>query len=169
MAEILSDKTSVRKNTKRLNKKSTRVDLTPMVDLGFLLITFFVFTTTMARPTAMNVVVPNDSDTTTRKPVCSACVLTAVLVEDDKIKYFEGDIANTVIYETSYEGIRNILVNKKRKVREVRGNEKEFVLIIKPSEKSTFKNFVDITDEVTINNISQYFIDEATDREMKLL
>lgn len=170
MAEIQSNNRSGNKKGKRINL-STRVDLTPMVDLGFLLITFFVFTTTMARPTAMNIVMPNDSIDDGPTDVCNSCVLTAVLTENDKIKYYEGDISTAVIKETDYspEGIRKILVVKKEKVKQLRGRGDQFVLIIKPSKRSTFKNFVDITDEVTINNIKQYFVDEVGPAEMKIL
>jgi hypothetical protein len=60
-------------------------------------------------------------------------------------------------------------LQKKRKVALARGNEDQFVLIIKPMEKSSFKNFVDITDEVTINNVKRYYIDDLTGDERKLL
>ncbi len=171
MAEIQSLNRSNHKKGNRLVKKSTRVDLTPMVDLGFLLITFFVFTTTMAKPMAMDIVVPNDNDSTNNNPVCASCALTAILTADNKIKYYEGDLANAVIHETDYspKGIRNILIKKKEKVKHVRGNGEEFVLIIKPTKESTFKNFVDITDEVTINDIKKYFVDEVRPIEMGYL
>jgi hypothetical protein len=68
-----------------------------------------------------------------------------------------------------YNTIRQIILQKKRKVALARGNEDQFVLIIKPTEKSSFKNFVDITDEVTINNVKRYYIDDLTEVEKKLL
>jgi biopolymer transport protein ExbD len=149
-------------------KKSTRVDLTPMVDLGFLLITFFVFTTTMARPTAMKIDMPNDKTTVT-DPICNSCVLTAVLCINDQIRYYEGELGKSSLLTADYNSIRQIILAKKKKVALARGNEDQFVLIIKPTETSSFKNFVDITDEVTINNVKRYYIDDLTDDERKLL
>jgi len=149
----------------RMIKKSTKVDLTPMVDLGFLLITFFVFTTTMAKPTAMKIEVPLNTDIKTG--VCNSCVLTTILLSNDQIQYYEGAIDTAVVKTTDYKGIRQIIQEKKKKVFNARGNADAFVLIIKPTEKACFKNFVDITDEVTINLVKRYYIDELNDAEKK--
>ena len=144
-----------------LKKKNTRVDLTPMVDLGFLLITFFVFTTTMNTPTVMKVDMPFDK-TTENNPVCKSCALTVLLCNDDVIKYYEGDFATAVFHSTNYADIREVIRNKKELVKRVRGSTDEFVLIIKPTGESSFKNFVDITDEVTINQVKRYYLDEVS-------
>lgn len=153
---------------KGLVKKSTRVDLTPMVDLGFLLITFFVFTTTMARPTAMKLNLPNDQTPIT-DDICNSCVLTAVLCDNDTIKYYEGELKKAVFFTADYNTIRQIILQKKKKVALARGSDDQFVLIIKPTEASSFKNFVDITDEVTINNVKRYYIDElSTEEKLRL-
>jgi biopolymer transport protein ExbD len=171
MAEIQTA-TTAKKNGKKLNKKSTRVDLTPMVDLGFLLLTFFVFTTAMTKPTAMNLVTPNDKDSTKPTKICETCVLTVMLGEDDKIFYYEGMPGNNaLVKKTSFsnDGIRNVLLQKLKAVKESKGTADDMVLIIKPGEASAFKNFVDMADEVTINNIRHYFIDEMNDADRQLL
>ena len=142
-------------------KKNTRVDLTPMVDLGFLLITFFVFTSTMSKPTVMKVDMPFDK-TTENSPVCNSCVLTVLLCNDDVIKYYEGDFSIAKVQSINYAGIREVIRSKKELVKRVRGTTDAFVLIIKPTGESSFKNFVDITDEVTINQVKRYYLDEVS-------
>jgi len=159
-----------KKTGKRIIKKSTRVDLTPMVDLGFLLITFFVFTTTMTKPTVMNIITPKESPD--ESLVCETCALTAILAGDDKIFYYEGiQQDNTVINQTTFDaaGIRMLLMKKKAMVQRVKGTADEMVLIVKPSNASRYKNFVDILDEVAITGIKHYFIDEVTAWDKKML
>lgn len=169
MAEIEAKKSSGKK--KRFNKKSTRVDLTPMVDLGFLLLTFFVFTTALSEPKAMNLVVPKDVKGPD-DPVCESCVLTVVLEKNNRIKYYESAAENNpTVKETGFapDEIRTVLMQKKAKVEQVRGSGNQFILIIKPSAGSNFKNFVDITDEVTICQIKRYYVDELRDIDKRLL
>jgi biopolymer transport protein ExbD len=158
-------------NRKKSYKKSTRVDLTPMVDLGFLLISFFVFTTTLTTQTAMKVIMPYDK-TSYNDPVCESCVLTVMLEGNNKIRYYEGAAEhNPAVKETGYSAneIRNVLLNKKAAVQKIRNNSEAFILIIKPSKSSIFKNFVDITDEVTICQIKRYYIDEIRAADERLL
>jgi biopolymer transport protein ExbD len=171
MAEI---QTTTAKNhtNKKVIKKSTRVDLTPMVDLGFLLLTFFVFTTAMTKPTAMNLIVPNDKLPDEPTLLCETCVLTVMLDDNDKIFYYEGMPENNpVVKETAFttDGIRKVLLQKLAAVKAAKGTADDMVLIIKPGAASAFKNFVDMADEVTINNIKHYFIDEVNEADKKLL
>jgi len=167
MAELQTN--NPKKDKKRINKKSTRVDLTPMVDLGFLLITFFVFTTTMSMPRTMWVEAPKGE---ANDKVCQSCAFTVILDSNNVIRYYEGDLANhPQIKETSFgpNGIRKILLDKRRSVKAIRGKEDELTLIIKPSDFSTLQNFVDMMDEVEINNIKKYYVDELTVEDKKLL
>jgi hypothetical protein len=95
-----------------------------------------------------------------------------MLGKNDKIFYYEGIPENNpVVKETAFttDGIRKVLLQKLADVKAIKGTADEMVLIIKPGEESAFKNFVDITDEVTINNIKHYFIDEINDTDKKLL
>jgi biopolymer transport protein ExbD len=166
MAEIENKQTGKRKNGLRMIKKSTRVDLTPMVDLGFLLITFFVFTTSMAKPKVMSIVSPKDSKDSL--PICESCALTLIPVQGNKVLYYEGiQTPATILKETDFtaEGLRALLMQKKEKVKQTKGTADEMVLIIKPAQKSTYKNFVDILDEVAITDVKHYFIDELTDAD----
>ncbi len=155
---------------KRVNKKSTRVDLTPMVDLGFLLLTFFVFTTSLTEAKTMDLVMPYKSPPGDK--LCQSCVLTVLLDKNSKIVYYEGALENNPsIQETGFgkEEIRTILMQKKEAVKMTRGNAEEFTLIIKASPSSNFKNFVDITDEVTICQITRYYIADLNEQDKNVL
>lgn len=169
MAEIQTSSSSKHSGVKRMIKKSTRVDLTSMVDLGFLLITFFVFTSMLSKPKVMDIVVPHDSDDSSK--VCKSCVLTLILEDQNKISYYEGMPESTVLRHTSFElnGLRDVLLKKRQLVKIARGTADDMVLIIKPSAESLYRNFVDVLDEVSINAIKLYFIDEINEMDKKLL
>ena len=167
MAEI-ENKTSGKKNRKAVFKKnSTKVDLTPMVDLGFLLITFFVFTTTLSMPSVMNINMPFDK-VPPGDDICESCVLTILLAKDNVVQYYEGmPKANPIILETSFgnDGIREIILQKRKAVQKARGTSDDFVMIIKPTDASSFQNFVNIVDEVAINNVKHYYITEVDETD----
>ena len=155
---------------KKGKKLSTRVDLTPMVDLGFLLVTFFVFTTTMAQSTAMNMNEPNDKDTTQQMKVKNSGAMTILLGQKDQIYYYYGQLdANTLSDQfktSSYKEIRDLIVAKKKAT-----PEDDLMYIIKSDPKSTFKNAIDILDEMAISDIKpgHYAEVDMTPQEHELI
>ncbi len=152
---------------KKAKKLSTRVDLTPMVDLGFLLITFFIFTTTMSQPTAMKLFLPKDADKPEdQNKAKESAVLTLLLGADNNVFYYEGQLApDANNFKTSnFKDIRSVIIDKKS-----RTNEKDFVVIIKPNKDCTYRNVVDILDEMTINVCKKYALVDISDIESLLI
>jgi biopolymer transport protein ExbD len=136
---------------KKSKKLSTRVDLTPMVDLGFLLITFFVFTTTMSQATAMNMNEPKD-DSTQQLKVKNSGAMTILLGKGDRVYYYFGQLEPDKLSEqfksTTFKEIRNLIVEKKKST-----PIGDLMYIIKSDNESTFKNAIDILDEMSISAV----------------
>ena len=180
---------------KKAKKLSTRVDMTPMVDLGFLLITFFVFTATMSSPTTIDLNMPKDiKKQDEQTEVKESSVLTIMLGKGDQVYYYEGklvvDATGNNFKQTTFKGIRDIIVNKKKEVMDryyqrpdpaceaeakAKGKpvsncaDKDFVVIIKPSDDATYKNTVDILDEMTINQVRTYAMVKIGEVEYELI
>jgi len=136
---------------KKGKKLSTRVDLTPMVDLGFLLITFFVFTTTMSQSTAMNMNEPKDEKDKEMK-VKNSGAMTILLGKANQVYYYYGQLDPNTVSEqfksTTFKDIRKLILEKKN------GTPiDDLMFIIKSDKNSTFKNAIDILDEMTISAI----------------
>lgn len=133
---------------KKAKKLSTRVDLTPMVDLGFLLLTFFVFTTTMSQATAMNMNEPKEDKDQILK-VKNSGAMTILLGKGDQVYYYFGQLDPAKLSEqfksTNFKDIRQIIVDKKKAT-----PLDDLMFIIKSDAKSTFKNSIDILDEMSI-------------------
>jgi|KBSSwiStaDraftv2_1062776.scaffolds.fasta_scaffold08675_5 biopolymer transport protein ExbD len=183
---------------KKAKRLSTRVDMTPMCDLGFLLITFFIFTTTMQTPTTMDLNMPKDTDKKEEQnEVKQSSVLTIMLGKGDQVYYYEGqlkvDATGNNFQQGTFKGIRDVIINKKKEVMsryvadpkdeeikqkakekgdpnwEKAALDKDFVVIIKPDPDATYKNTVDILDEMTINNVKRFAMVKITDDEYALI
>lgn len=152
---------------KKSKKLSTRVDMTPMVDLGFLLITFFVFTTTISQPTALKLNLPKDTDKPEEQTKTKASgALTVLLGKDNHVFFYEGELdpAGKNFQSSNYKDIRNEIISKKRST-----PTDDFMVVIKPTDESTYKNVVDMLDEMTINVVKRYALVDISDGENQLV
>lgn len=178
---------------KRMN---LRVDFTPMVDMNMLLITFFMFCTTLSKPQTMDIVMPTkDKDLTEddKNQVKASKALTLILGEDDKVYYYSGepDYADyNSLKETDFspEGLRNVLLERngdaiakmrelkiqrakkqiteeefKKESNDLKGAKDGQVVVIKPTDGASYKNLVDVLDEMQICVIGKYAIVDMAD------
>jgi len=151
---------------KKGKKLSTRVDLTPMVDLGFLLITFFIFTTTMSQPTAMRLALPDDRvKPEDQNKIKQSGALTILLGRDNNVFYYEGELAPDAsnFKASNFKDIRDEIISRKRSA------DTNLVVVIKPSDGCTYKNVIDILDEMSINVVKRYAMVDITDVEDQLI
>ena len=183
---------------KKQARKDARVDMTPMVDLGFLLITFFIFTTTMTTPTTLDLNMPKDiKDPKDQTEAKESGVLSILLGKGDMVYYYEGklvvDAGANNFKQTTFKGIRDEIIRKKQEVisRHVHDEtcaktqqaakekgdpdwqnackDRDFIVIIKPDDDATYKNTVDILDEMTINRVRTYAMVKILKEELDLI
>jgi biopolymer transport protein ExbD len=184
---------------KKAKKLSTRVDMTPMVDLGFLLITFFIFTATLSSPTTMDLNMPKESDKKEDETkIKQSGALTIMLGKNNNVYYYEGELAadGSNFKQTTFKGIRDEIIKKRQdviknhihddKCQEIRDKAKtkaksgdnswekadldrDFVVVIKPTEEATYKNAVDILDEMTINAVKRFAVVKISESELGLV
>ena len=169
MAEINTAASGRNRGNTRRKIHSTRVDMTPMVDLGFLLITFFMLTTSLAKPKTMDLVMPRSDGDSMKLRDTNA--LTIMLGANNQIAYYEG-MGNDpsqppqVKYTgfASRNGIGDVIRAKRRQVMQVSGKN-ELMVLIKADDKANYKNVVDIMDEMLINDVDRYAMVDITPAE----
>ena len=166
MENIAQEKTTNAKVSKK--KKMIRVDMTPMVDLGFLLITFFMFTTNFDKPSVMDLGLPADG------PEHGNVIdynnqITFILGKQDRIFYYQQErdkLKTSDLKETSFAGTEIAKLIEERK--SVAPKPEIFTVIVKPTEDSNYKNFVDVLDEIAISKNERYGITDLVKNEKDL-
>ena len=168
MAEMEVAGKGGKKNKKRSKKLSTRVDLTPMVDLAFLLITFFMLATTMNKPKTMEINKPVEDekkDDEIEPTIKMSKTLNLMLGDNNKVYWYvspdeitagSGIELDSVDY--SAQGLRAVVKRRQKEVQQQHGDKNELFVMIKPLPGSVLKNTVDALDEMTINGVTKYAI-----------
>jgi biopolymer transport protein ExbD len=153
----------------RHKKAPLKIDMTPLVDQGFLLVTFFVFTTTMSTPTVTKLFMPANGDSTISKESVSL----TILLNDNGIYYYHGKwheaVKSNEVYRTNFNvttGMGKIIREKQK----ILGQRKdELMLLIKPLENSSYNSLMNALDEVMINKVKKYAFVDVTDSEKAFL
>jgi biopolymer transport protein ExbD len=162
----------------RSKKQNSKVDLTAMVDLAFLLITFFMLTTSLNKPQSMNLALPDkekDKEPTKDMKVDERRTLTIILGENNKLQWFHGLLATPLAGPKGdtygKDGIRKEVLKLVKEVPQLTGDPKKgLIVIIKPTKKSTYRNLVDILDEMAISGVeTSAIVNDITPEELKLV
>ena len=172
MAEIQQTAAGPAKGTRRRAKKmSTKIDMTPMVDLAFLLLTFFMLTTTFAKPYVMKLAMPVKSNEGERDVVGEGAALTIILGKNHQVHYYFGlntpqdkTVPVPELKTTNFaaNGIRSVLLARHQQ-------RPPLVVLIKPSADSKYQDLVDILDEMSITEQKKYSLVDITPDDKALL
>lgn len=207
MAEIADDGGGGKKGgKKRAKKQSTRIDMTPMVDLAFLLLTFFVLTSSFNKPKSMELTFPVPPEHPEDQPPIKNGI-TFLLTKDDKIFYYEGEfrakaddkgpmteIKELEFGQTGEKSLHKYLGEKnkslheavkkleakldakqiqdttfKRLVKEAKSDKTSPTFLIKTDDKATYKNVIDLIDELNINIVGKYVVVDIIKPELDMV
>jgi biopolymer transport protein ExbD len=179
----------------RAKKQSTHIDMTPMVDLAFLLLTFFMMTTTFGKPKTMEINMPVKPEDETKTEVNNA--VTILLTGDDKIYWYFGELKpETKLELTNYsnDGLRKLFLDKNKfaveRIKQLRtesatnnmadstlkrlevgakGAKQALMVLVKADDKAKYKNIVDVLDELNITMVGKYAIVDLAQQEFDLI
>ncbi|MBC6699683.1 biopolymer transporter ExbD [Hymenobacter sp. BT190] len=167
MAEIQQQADSGKGGKKRAKKMSTKIDMTPMVDLAFLLLTFFMLTTTFNKPNVMQLTMPvKEKNPEEQSQIKASNAFTILMGEANKVYFYDGLLADDVKPELklsnySADGIRKELLSRRR--------NPDLVVLIKPDDKSNYQNMVDILDEMNITDQKKYALVDISKADLELI
>lgn len=173
MAEVQVKDSSGKGGKVRSKKQVPHVDLTPMVDLAFLLITFFMLVTTFNKPNVMDLGLPAKPKPDAPKPEPTEIKLpnsiSIIIGKDNRIFYHQQDQAglnDQTLLETNFdrEGIRKVIEQAKSRAID----KNLFTVIIKPTDDAVYKNFVDMLDEMAITKNERYGVTDVKPWELAI-
>lgn len=147
--------------------KSLRIDMTPMVDLGFLLITFFIFNTVITKPSAMHLLLPVEGPST---PFAATRTLTVLLEDGGNAVCYEGfaQQPSGLHIVNLFSGrltLRNVIMQKQQAM----GKQGSLMVIIKPGLQSNYRQLVAALDEMKICGIQKYTVSAMDSADENLL
>lgn len=175
MAELANNNSQPGKKERRSvrNRPMPKVDLTAMVDLAFLLITFFMLTTSLNTPNKLDVAMPDKTGPLSSPILLSEDrTLNLLLGENNELTYYRGSAESpkTTPQKVSYGklGLGELLTKMKSEVKQASEGQ-DIIVLIKPSPSSVTRNLVDVLDAVQRASIGRFMITRISDLEKDML
>jgi biopolymer transport protein ExbD len=166
MAELTASEKPGRRGTR--NGQVPRIDLTAMVDLAFLLITFFIMATSLAKPKAMDLATPIKGPS---ESVPESRTMTICLGNKNHALWYMGmpekPLTTPQLVDFGKARLRAVLINTNKKVLQASG--KPLIVVLKPSAHAVYSDFVTALDELNITNIQSYAVANITPKDIDML
>lgn len=155
-------KTKLMDAINQANKRSLNIDFAPMVDLGFLLITFFIFTTKLTEAKAFQLHVPDDTPVKTPVNTPESSTITLQLKGNGVVDYYEGfeqtPLQKGTLTLYAQNSLRTHLIDKRNRIFQKLGTDSNYVVLIEPTTKTSYKEVIDVLDEMQILAIGKYVL-----------
>jgi biopolymer transport protein ExbD len=169
MAEINLPQKSARRKV-----QAPRIDFTPMVDLGFLLITFFMITTTLAKPKTLELRMPTNEQAQPPTAFPDESTITLIPVNRHKVVYYYGALNNEEqLRETTLSNIRDILLRKKNEIislpMTLSAEAHKLHVVIKPNDNCKYEDVVSVLDEMNICDVTFYALVDVSSEEKVMI
>jgi len=148
----------------KMKKHSLKTDMTPMVDLGFLLITFYVITVQLSKPTTVNLNMTKDGPPI---DLGNSNALTVLLDETNRIYYYHGNwkdaLASGQVFKTNFSvsnGLGKVIREKQQwlTTHDQKEGRKGLMLLIKAGKGASYENVINALDEAMINVVKKYAV-----------
>jgi biopolymer transport protein ExbD len=167
MAELVASEKDGKRSS--LKKLPPRIDLTAMVDLAFLLITFFILTTSLIKPRVMDLAMPIHG--APPGPEGASRTMTICLGKNNQVLWYLGlpdkPLIQPTIVNYGKNGLRTAIIDNERRV--LKNTGKTLLVILKPSAHSIYDNLVNTLDELNITSVESYAIADISAKDIELL
>jgi biopolymer transport protein ExbD len=138
---------------KKAKRVGIRIDMTPLVDVAFLLLTFFMLTSVFSRPQTMELNLPPEKDV--KVEVAESNLLTLKVMADGSIWWSKGSEPPT---KMAFDGLRPLLLEQNR-------SNPKLITLVKVDREGKYTQMVDVMDELNLANVTRFSLAPMTDKD----
>jgi biopolymer transport protein ExbD len=155
--DVAESKSHGKGKKKKGRRLGIRIDMTPLVDVAFLLLTFFMYTTSMSRPQTMEINLPPDKNV--HVEVAETKLMT-LRVNDKGVIYWSMAMEAPKIVD--FKDFRAFLADKS-------ANIPGLIVILKIDRQGKYKMMVDLIDEFNLAGVQRFSLAPMTDQDKSII